>query len=240
MYLSNIIANTSHSAVCIFSFYNFAAPDCDEPYPFKWFVDDICFLSVDVKFGCACSMLIGYLVFDFIYATLYVQQTDEMTYQMHFHHIMAIISTMTGLLAGYALNGIANMLLMMEFSTVALNYRNLYEKEEYGDTIPRILQAMVFLKFLFFRVLLMPYAYYLLIRMIILVWNDMPAWRQAMTVLAAILFGGLALLNYWWFSKMVQRAIKVLSGEQMPGESKIVKDTELEMETSPERVDDTE
>lgn len=73
VYLSNIIANCSHSAVCIFSIYNFSSPDCTDPYPFKWFVDDICFLSVDVKFGCACSMLIGYLVFDFIYATLYVQ-----------------------------------------------------------------------------------------------------------------------------------------------------------------------
>ena len=157
---------------------------------------------------------------------------------MHFHHIMATISTLTGLLAGYGLAGIANMLLMMEFSTVALNYRNLYEKEEYGDTIPQILQAMVFFKFFLFRVLLMPYAYYLLIRMIILVWNDMPAWRQAMTVLAAILFGSLALLNYWWFSKMVQRAIKILSGENMPGESKEGKETELE--ESPEKQADPE
>ena len=55
---------------------------------------------------------------------------------MHFHHIVASLSILLGLLSGYGLSGIANMLLMMEFSTVALNYRNLYGKEDFGKKTP--------------------------------------------------------------------------------------------------------
>ena len=42
---------------------------------------------------------------------------------------MACVSILVALISGYGLNGIANLLLMMEVSTVALNYRNMYDKE---------------------------------------------------------------------------------------------------------------
>ena len=32
--LQNLIANTNHTLICAFAFYNFIFPDCDEPYPF--------------------------------------------------------------------------------------------------------------------------------------------------------------------------------------------------------------
>lgn len=55
---------------------------------------------------------------------------------MAVHHVVGCLSTAISLFAGYALNGIANMLLLMEFSTVAINYRSMYKKEELGGTGP--------------------------------------------------------------------------------------------------------
>ena len=123
------MANTNHIVICAFAFYNFIVPDCENPYPFKWFADEVCFLSVDVKFGAACSLFMGYLLFDFLLAVCFIRVKDEMTNQMHFHHLMACVSILVALISGYGLNGIANLLLMMEVSTVALNDRNMYDKE---------------------------------------------------------------------------------------------------------------
>lgn len=111
-------------------------------------------------------MLIGYLVFDFLLMLLYIKTEDNMTKQYHFHHVMTTVSILIAMISGYGLSGIANLLLMMEFSTVALNYRNMYSKENFGDSIPTCLQYTFFLQFIVFRVILMPFAYYKLVQMI--------------------------------------------------------------------------
>ena len=60
----------------------------------------------------------------------------------------------------------------------------------------------------------MPFAYYMLVHMIVLVWDILPRWRQVTTVLAALVFGAIAILNYYWFYLIMRRAAKVLKGSK--------------------------
>lgn len=74
----------------------------------------------------ASTIIVGYFVADYLAEILYVKSND---FLMKVHHVVACSSTAISLGAGYSLNGIANMLLLMESSTIALNYRALYKKE---------------------------------------------------------------------------------------------------------------
>lgn len=81
----------------------------------------------------ACTIIVAYFIADYIGDAVWVHSEDTL---MKIHHIVGCTSTAVSLFGGYALNGIANMLLLMEFSTVAINYRSMYKKEELGGTGP--------------------------------------------------------------------------------------------------------
>lgn len=152
-------SNVSHTIVVSFAFYNIFFPDCEGSYPFQWFVEDVCFMAVDVKYGMACFIMVGYLFYDYLLAKLWIRGNEAIDHQMNFHHVVAASATLTGIYSGYALSGIANVLLTMEASTVALNYRSLYDKKDFHMFIPTMLQGAFCLQFTAFRIILMPYVY---------------------------------------------------------------------------------
>ena len=88
---------------------------------------------MDIKFSIACTIIIAYFIADYIADMYWVCSNDTL---MRVHHIVGCLSTAVSLFAGYALNGIANMLLLMESSTIAINYRAMYKKEELGGPGP--------------------------------------------------------------------------------------------------------
>ena len=88
---------------------------------------------MDIKFSVACTIIISYFIIDFFNELFWIKSNDTL---MFIHHVVGVFSTAIGVLSGYALNGIANMLLLMEFSSVAINYRSMYKKEELGGTGP--------------------------------------------------------------------------------------------------------
>ena len=158
-FLQTLTANTHHIMLVSFAVWNLYTPDCQGSYPLQWFKDDVCFLTVDVRYGCAGCLMMGYLVQDYIFDKLFLVG-DKMSFQMAVHHIVATASTALALYAGYGMNGICNMLYLMEFSTPSLNYRSLYEKKDFGKCMPQMLQMLFFFQFTVFRIVLMPFAYY--------------------------------------------------------------------------------
>ena len=130
---------------------------------------------------------------------------------MAVHHIVATVSTALGLYAGYGLNGVCNLLYLMEFSTPALNYRTLYEKKDFGNCMPQMLQLIFFIKFTIFRIVLLPYSYYRLYEMYPEVIHAMPQERQYAFWGAYFLFGIVFIMNYYWYFLML-RGIGILLG----------------------------
>lgn len=55
---------------------------------------------------------------------------------MIYHHIAATLGILSALAVGYCMPGITAVLLLIEISTIFINFRSLYEKHEYGLFIP--------------------------------------------------------------------------------------------------------
>lgn len=65
-FLSTWAANTHHFMLYFMVYYAFNNPQCEDPYPWKWFRDEICFITVDtnhVKIGIFTA---SYLSYDYI------------------------------------------------------------------------------------------------------------------------------------------------------------------------------
>ena len=89
-------------------------------------------MQVDPKFVEVCCMMIGYMVQDFFLGKLQFNKgeyDEKMECQMDFHHAVTIFLIICCFAVGYTLLGIANLVVLMEFSTIFLNYRNIYPKE---------------------------------------------------------------------------------------------------------------
>jgi len=60
-----VIANVHHLSIFIYVFYIFTHSVCDNAYPFIWFYDDVCFLTMDKKFVYVSLFSAGFLCNDF-------------------------------------------------------------------------------------------------------------------------------------------------------------------------------
>jgi hypothetical protein len=58
---------------------------------------------------------------------------------MLWHHFLGVGSIMLGNVGGFAQCGIINMLLLVEVSTIFLNYRSMYGRDEVGQITPQVL-----------------------------------------------------------------------------------------------------
>lgn len=102
----------------------------------------------------------AYLSYDFIIQKFYVKGQDEVSKQMLWHHIFGVGSILLGNIGGYGQCGLSALLLLVEVSTVFLNYRSMYNKDEIGQSVPQALQILFFIFYTIFRMMLMPYGIY--------------------------------------------------------------------------------
>ena len=55
---------------------------------------------------------------------------------MIWHHVVGVSLIIAANLSGYNLPGVANMVLIVEMSTIFINFRSLYDKKDFGLVIP--------------------------------------------------------------------------------------------------------
>lgn len=131
-YLSSWTANCHHIIIYVTVFLTFYYPQCDDPSPWKWFHDDLCFITVDTNHVKVSIITASYLTYDYMIQKFYVKGQDEISKQMLWHHFFGVGSILLGNYGGYAQCGIITLLLLVEVSTVFLNYRSMYNKDEVG------------------------------------------------------------------------------------------------------------
>jgi len=72
------------------------------------------------------------------------------------HHIWGIAGALCAVFVGYGLPGVAGMVLVVEISTIFLNYRSFYKKEEYHLLVPSVSQLLFFITYTVFRIFWLP------------------------------------------------------------------------------------
>lgn len=118
---------------------------------------------------------------------------------MDVHHIIGFTISILSVFGGYGCITTGQLVTMLEFSTVSINYRSLMIKEEL-TTVLGILNIMSFIiLFTVFRVILLPYTAFKIIMVIEHTWIYLTPFRKLCYIICCILFTILFLINYYWY-----------------------------------------
>ena len=104
------------------------------------------------------------------------------------------------------------MAIMLEYSTLFLNYRTMLYREEWNKNIGVITQLGFFLTFTVFRVMLMPLVCYKVTRGMIIIWGYSSTYSDLLMCLTFFLLLSLFVLNYYWYALILKGMYKMLAG----------------------------
>jgi hypothetical protein len=128
---------------------------------------------------------------------------------MLLHHYLGVISVVIGCIGGYANTGCLAMGLLMEVSTIFLNYRSMYDKSKLGEAIPNILFLLCFISYTIFRMMLMPYGLYLMNYNYNLVSDHMSLPRKLIYIFGCTQFVLLYIINLYWYLLVIRRILRI-------------------------------
>ena len=120
-------------------------------------------MTMDKRHVYVAAFTGGYLIYDAIIIFFYVKPEDSLAKETAFHHIIGTTGLFVGVIAGYGAPGTANLTVLSEISTIFLNYRSMFNKEEMNALLPQINQVCFFITYTIFRMLMFPYGTYLMI-----------------------------------------------------------------------------
>ena len=101
--------------------------------------DEVCLMHVQKEQVIGACITAGYLSYDFLIEKIWIADPSPQAAQFLWHHIIGSTGLVVGMLAGFAAPGVGCCSLMVEISTVFINYRGMYNKEELTQTIPSII-----------------------------------------------------------------------------------------------------
>ena len=119
------------------------------------------------------------------------------------HHIFGILAITNAVLAGYSNVGVSAMTLMVEISSVFLNYRILFEKSEQGKPLAMLMFGLFFVTYTVFRIVMLPYAMFKCYKTLVLTYNYVSTFRKIAYIFSMAIFFFLVILNYFWYYKVI-------------------------------------
>ena len=196
--------------ILIFAFYVFSTPNCQDPYAFQWFFDDKCFITVDYRFAFASIFTAGFLSYDFRIQRKMSIDEVEADHLLLFHHIFGVIAIINAIIGGYGNAGISCLALLVEVSSLFLNYRILIDKSDYDKTPAITIFLLFFMTFTIFRMIMLPYGLYLCYKTFYLTFNFVSILRKITYVIAILQFIFLICINYYWYYRILRILKKVV------------------------------
>lgn len=120
----------------------------------------------------------GYLSYDFFVQKYLVKDFSPLGKQILMHHIMGPVGFMIGLNAGYGTAGVAMCSLLVEVSTIFLNYKAILRKRENDAPLGVVNQLCFFTTYTIFRMILYPYMIYNMFLSAYWAWPYLEPWRK--------------------------------------------------------------
>lgn len=134
-----------------------------------------------------------------------------------FHHVFGVLAIINAVIGGYASVGISAFSLLVEVSSVFLNYRILIDKSDY-DKAPAIIIFLSFLlTFTVFRIIMLPYALFLCYKFFNMTFNSVNVLRKTTYIIGIIQFVFLIIINWYWYYKILRILKKVISSDEKVG-----------------------
>lgn len=81
----------------------------------------------------------GYLIYDYIVQVYLCADANPLLNQIKFHHYVVFTAMTCGLFVGYGYIAVGFIGLSIELSSIFLNYRSLYRREELSKPVPTVI-----------------------------------------------------------------------------------------------------
>ena len=144
------------------------------------------------------------------------------------HHIIGTSGMLIGVLAGYGTAGIANLTVLSEMSTIFLNYRSMYTKEQLSDLVPQINQITFFVLYTVFRMILYPYGIYVLVKMQYYSWDYNTQMRRQFLFITIFEYVAMFALNIYWYKLILVGLLKMFGVIESKSKKKVEAGNKME------------
>uniref|UniRef100_A0A7S3CLY2 TLC domain-containing protein n=1 Tax=Strombidium rassoulzadegani TaxID=1082188 RepID=A0A7S3CLY2_9SPIT len=209
-FITTWTANTHHFIINYLVICSLLAPQCDLSTPFKFSYDEVCFFTVDTNGVRNIMFTCGYLTYDFFVLNIFHNLTDKTTRQMVWHHVVAVSGLFAAVYVGFSMSNIGNMALTCEVSTIFLNYRSMYKKEELNLPVPLVNQIIFFITFTIFRVINFPLVVLYQAYSVYMLFGKVDSLQKICLLLQFAQFIWMTWLNFHWYSLILKGLKKLL------------------------------
>lgn len=182
--------------------------DTDWQY-YRWFNSAECHLMPREEFICIVLFTTGFQVVDFVGIVLLDNKTAT-DYQLLGHHVVLVCATFASMFAGYGVLSNAAITLFCEASSIFLNIRSSFTKDQ-RDSLPYIFNDVAFfVTYTIFRVGMMTFTFYKTVFESIAMWQFRSYTQRACsvfcTIMAAMLYG----VNLFWYRLILRNVAYAL------------------------------
>lgn len=175
-----------------------------------WFRSSQCMLQPSRTMTYGVCFSIGYLFYDIYYQAYQVQMKDPMIPQMIAHHVLAIVALVVALLSGYDMIGVAAGFMMCEISSVFLTFKSMTNEKNRNSPLAVLNQITFLITYTMFRIIFFPALGLHIIPGTIAVWDVLPGWRKAFTIISYLLGFTVLVLNIFWYVLIIKGVYKMM------------------------------
>lgn len=126
------------------------------------------------------------------------------------HHILAICALCIALLSGYDMVGVAAGFMLCEISSIFLSFKLMTDEKDRNTPLSVANQVTFLVTYTFFRILFFPGLGLHIIPGTIAVWDSLPTWRKAFTILSYLLGFLVLVLNVFWYVLILRGVYKMM------------------------------
>jgi len=159
--------------------------------------------------------MVGAYFFADFYTSLFMIKTKELEEKrlsgliMILHHVLGLTLCSACLLGGYGFVTTGQLVTMLEYSTVCINYRYMMSLQEHVSVLG-IINIISFINlFVIFRVMLLPFASWKLYMVYTNTWTYLSPLRRGCFYFGMTQFALLIVMNYYWFFLILQKIAQI-------------------------------
>ena len=155
-------------------------------------------------------MMCAYYLFNWVIAVFWIRGSTANEALMQIHHVLAFVGLVCALFAGCGFVVIAQILALMEFSSIFMNFRTLMMQHELSSKLNIANTLIFFLLFTVFRVALLPVVGSKIPSALRHHNYEIGAIQGLCMFIATVIFGFLFLVNYYWYFLIIKTMAKML------------------------------
>lgn len=176
-----------------------------------WWKSEECYMEVNKGYAYNLLITIGFMTVEYFRMVFLIEKGDKLIQQTKWHHIGAHVGFGMALLGGYGLPGIAQASLVCEYSSIFLNYKDMFKRHR--DTpLGMFNQIMFLITYTIFRICLFPVCVYRSFDVAFKLGPYVHWFRQLCMWICAFTSLAMTILNYMWYTLIIKGLIKMLQG----------------------------